>query len=144
VYITELSPFSISIFSKSEKEFFIFINMDYDIVWNFKKYKNAGWRQSIVRTSCDFANIDTVHKYTGDDTYMYSDQWWSLLHFNKKELGNFDSKTKHALDEALTRIMSTDKIIGIHSNSWDTSIDIKEKFDEEVFLYDQKRNALFK
>ena len=22
--------------------------------------------------------------------------------------------------------------------------DIKEKFDEEVFLYDQKRNALFK
>ncbi len=144
MYITELKPFSVSIFSKSEKEFFIFINMDYDIVWNFKRYKNAGWRQSIVRTSCNFVNIDTVHKYTGDDTYMYSDQWWSLLHFNQEELGDFDYETKCALEKTLIKAVSTDTIIGIHSNSWDTSIEYKEKFDEEVLLYDQKGNARFK
>ena len=144
MYITELKPFSVSIFSKSEKEFFIFINMDYDIVWNFKKYKNAGWRQSIVRTSCNFVNIDTVKKYTGNDNYMYSDQWWSLLHFNQEELGDFDYETKCTLEKTLIKVVSTDTIIGIHLNSWDTSIEYKEKFDEEVLLYDQKGNARFK
>ena len=118
--------------------------MDYDIVWNFKKYKNTEWRQSIVRTSCNFVNIDTVKEYTGDDTYMYSDQWWSLLHFNKEELGDFDYETKHALDEALVKVVSTDEIITTHLNTWDTSIKLKEAFDEELFLYDQKGNAWFK
>jgi hypothetical protein len=143
MFMTQLPQFSLSICSKSEKEFFLLINVDYTLLWNFKKVSDK-WRQSIVSTSCNFINIDTVKKYTGNDSYLYSDQWWSLFHFNREELGDLGYEEKHAMEQALVKITSTDKVITTHLKSWNTPIESKEKIDEEVHLFnDKKRNAQF-